>query len=82
MSVIGGQSMSVFVIAQSNCKVLEIPEKFLWKFNSSDLNFTKNLMMLFMKCRLGLNHLLYQHKEDSGLIKAEINHATDLYNNE
>ena len=84
MTVIGGQSTSAFVIAQSNCKVLEIPEKLLWEFVSSDINFAKNLMKLFMNRMLDLNRLLYQrqHEEDTSLIKAEIDHVTGLYNNE
>ncbi len=73
MSVIGGQATSAFVIAQSNCKVLEIPEKLLWEFVSSDLNFAKNLMKLFVKRMLDLNRLLYQrmHEEARSKIKAE-----------
>lgn len=84
MSVIGGQPTSAFVIAQSNCKVLEIPEKLLWEFVSSDLNFAKNLMKLFVKRMLDLNRLLYQrlHEEASSKIKAEKNNATGLYNKE
>jgi len=81
MSVIGGQPTSAFVIAQSNCKVLEIPEKLLWEFVSSDLNFAKNLMKLFVKRMLDLNRLLYQrlHEEASSKIKAEKDEATGLY---
>ena len=84
MSVIGGQPTSAFVIAQSNCKVLEIPEKLLWEFVSSDLNFAKNLMKLFVKRMLDLNRLLYQrlHEEASSKIKAEKDNATGLYNKE
>ncbi len=84
MSVIGGQPTSAFVIAQSNCKVLEIPEKLLWEFVSSDLNFAKNLMKLFVKRMLDLNRLLYQrlHDEASSKIKAEKDSATGLYNKE
>ncbi len=82
MSVIGGQPTSAFVIAQTNCKVLEIPEKLLWEFVSSDLNFAKNLMKLFVKRMLDLNRLLYQrlHEEVSSKIKAERDEATGLYN--
>jgi len=84
MSVIGGQPTSAFVIAQSNCKVLEIPEKLLWEFVSSDLNFAKNLMKLFVKRMLDLNRLLYQrmHEEARSKIKAEKDQATGLYNME
>ncbi|QMU61834.1 MAG: diguanylate cyclase [Gammaproteobacteria bacterium] len=84
MSVIGGQATSAFVIAQSNCKVLEIPEKLLWEFVSSDLNFAKNLMKLFVKRMLDLNRLLYQrmHEEARSKIKAEKDQATGLYNME
>jgi diguanylate cyclase (GGDEF)-like protein len=84
MSVIGGQPTSAFVIAQSNCKVLEIPEKLLWEFVSSDLNFAKNLMKIFVKHMLDLNRLLYQrmHEEASSKIKEEKDQATGLYNME
>ena len=82
MSVIGGQATSAFVIAQSNCKVLEIPEKLLWEFVSSDINFAKNLMKLFVKRMLDLNRLLYQrmHEEARNKIKAEKDQTTGLYN--
>ena len=82
MSVIGGQPTSAFVIAQSNCKVLEIPENLLWEFVSSDLNFAKNLMKLFVKRMLDLNRLLYQrlHEEARNKIKADKDQATGLYN--
>lgn len=82
MSVIGGQPTSAYVIAKSNCKVLEIPENLLWEFISSDLNFAKNLMKLFVKRMLDLNRLLYQklHEEASSKIKAEKDDATGLYN--
>ncbi len=82
MSVIGGQPTSAFVIAQSNCKVLEIPEKLLWEFVSSDLNFAKNLMKLFVKRMLDLNRLLYQriHEEARSKMKTEKDQATGLYN--
>ncbi|MGH1538206.1 MAG: diguanylate cyclase domain-containing protein [Gammaproteobacteria bacterium] len=84
MSVIGGQPTSAFVIAQSKCKVLEIPEKLLWEFVSNDLNFAKNLMKLFVKRMLDLNRLLYQrmHEEATSTIRAEKDQATDLYNKE
>ena len=82
MSVIGGQPTSAFVIAQSKCKVLEIPEALLWEFVSSDLNFAKNLMNLFVKRMLDLNRLLYQrlHEEARNKIKADKDQATGLYN--
>ena len=84
MSVIGGQPTSAFVIAQSNCKVLEIPENLLWEFVSSDLNFAKNLMKLFVKRMLDLNRMLYQrlHEEARNKIKAEKDQETGLYNKE
>ena len=73
MSVISGQPTSAFVIAQSKCKVLEIPEHLLWEFVSSDINFAKNLMNLFVKRMLDLNRMLYQrlHEEARTKIKAE-----------
>ena len=82
MSVIGGQPTSAFVVAQSKCKVLEIPENLLWEFVSSDINFAKNLMKLFVKRMLELNRMLYQrlHEEARSKIKAEIDQATGLYN--
>ena len=82
MSVIGGQPTSAFVIAQSKCKVLEIPEALLWEFVSSDLNFAKNLMKLFVRRMLDLNRLLYQrlHEEARNKIKADKDQATGLYN--
>jgi diguanylate cyclase (GGDEF)-like protein len=82
MSVIGGQPTSAFVVAQSNCKVLEIPEDLLWEFVSSDLNFAKNLMKLFVKRMLDLNRLLFQrqHEEAVNNIKAEKDQATGMYN--
>ena len=84
MSVIGGQPTSAFVIAQSKSKVLEIPENLLWKFVSSDLNFAKNLMKLFVKRMLDLNRILYQHlsEETKNKIKSEKDQSTGLYNNE
>ncbi len=82
MSVISGQPTSAFVIAQSKCKVLEIPEELLWEFVSSDVNFAKNLMNLFVKRMLDLNRMLYQrlHEEARSKIKAEKDQATGLYN--
>ena len=82
MSVIGGQATSAFVIAQSRCKVLEIPENLLWEFVSSDLNFAKNLMKLFVKRMLDLNRMLYQqlHEEARNKVKAEKDEVTGLYN--
>ena len=82
MSVIGGQPTSAFVIAQSKCKVLESPEALLWEFFSSDLNFAKNLMKLFVRRMLDLNRLLYQrlHEEARNKIKADKDQATGLYN--
>ncbi len=82
MSVIGEQDTSAFVIAQSKCKVLEIPENLLWEFVSSDLNFAKNLMKLFVKRMLDLNRILYQqqHEEAKNKIKVEKDEATGLYN--
>ena len=82
MSVISGEAASAFVIAQSKCKVLEIPENLLWEFVSSDLNFAKNLMKLFVKRMLDLNRMLYQrlHEEAKNKIKAEKDEATGLYN--
>lgn len=82
MSVIGGQATSAFVIAQSKCKVLEIPEALLWEFISSDLNFAKNLMKLFVQRMLDLNRLLYQrlHEEARNKVKVEKDQATGLYN--
>lgn len=82
MSVIGGQPTSAFVIAQTACKVLEIPEKLLWEFVSNDLNFAKNLMKLFVKRMLDLNRMLYQHmhEEASSEIKTEKDEASGLYN--
>jgi len=82
MSVIGGQSTSAFVVAQTKCKVLEIPENLLWEFVSSDINFAKNLMKLFVKRMLELNRMLYQrlHEEARSKIKADKDQATGLYN--
>ncbi|MEM7402070.1 MAG: diguanylate cyclase [Pseudomonadota bacterium] len=82
MSVIGEQDTSAFVIAQSKCKVLEIPENLLWEFVSRDLNFAKNLMKLFVKRMLDLNRILYQqqHEEAKNRIKVEKDDATGLYN--
>jgi diguanylate cyclase (GGDEF)-like protein len=82
MSVISGQPTSAFVIAKSKCKVLEIPEHLLWDFVSSDLNFAKNLLKLFVKRMLDLNRILYQrlHEEARNKIKAEKDQATGLYN--
>ena len=82
MSVIGGHPTSAFVIAQTKCKVLEIPEELLWEFVSSDLNFAKNLMRLFVKRMLDLNRMLYQrlHEEARNKIKAEKDEDTGLYN--
>ena len=84
MSVIGGQPTSAFVIAQSKCKVLEIPENLLWEFVSSDLSFAKNLMKLFVKRMLDLNRILYQHlhEETKNKIKSEKDQSTGLYNKE
>lgn len=82
MSVIGGQATSAFVIAQSKCKVLEIPEALLWEFISSDLNFAKNLMKLFVQRMLDLNRMLYQrlHEEARNKVKADKDQTTGLYN--
>ncbi len=84
MSVIGGQPTSAFVIAQSKCKVLEIPENLLWEFVSSDLNFAKNLMKLFVQRMLDLNRMLYQqlHEDTRSKIKAEKDQVTGLYKKE
>lgn len=84
MSVIGGQPTSAFVIAQSKCKVLEIPEDLLWEFVSTDVNFAKNIMKLFVKRMLDLNRMLYQrmHEEAKNKIKADKDQATGLYNKE
>ena len=84
MSVISGQPTSAFVIAQSKSKVLEIPENLLWEFVSSDLNFAKNLMKLFVKRMLDLNRILYQHlrEENKNKIKSDKDQSTGLYNKE
>lgn len=78
MSVISGQPTSAFVIAQSKSKVLEIPENLLWEFVSSDLNFAKNLMKLFVKRMLDLNRILYQHlrEENKNKIKSDKDQST------
>ena len=81
MSVIGGQPVSVFVKAQTDCKVLEIPENLLWEFVSTDINFAKNLMKLFVKRMLDLNRLVYQQlqEEERNNIKAEKDESTGMY---
>jgi len=49
---------------------------------SSDINFAKNLMKLFVKRMLELNRMLYQrlHEEARSKIKADKDQATGLYN--
>ena len=81
MSVIGEQPVSVFVKAQSDCKVLEIPEKLLWEFVSTDINFARNLMKLFVKRMLDLNRLVYQKLQDEerNNIKADRDEFTGMY---
>ncbi len=81
MSVIGGQPVSAFVKAQNDCKVLEIPEKLLWEFISTDINFARNLMKLFVKRMLDLNRLVYQQlrEEERNSIKADKDEFTGMY---
>ena len=81
MSVIGEQPVSAFVKAQTECKVLEIPEKLLWEFVSSDVNFARNLMKLFVKRMLDLNRLVYQrmHEEERSNLKADKDEFTGMY---
>lgn len=81
MSVIGEQPVSAFVKAQTECKVLEIPEKLLWEFVSSDVNFARNLMKLFVKRMLDLNRLVYQRmqEEERSNLKADKDEFTGMY---
>ena len=81
MSVIGEQPVSAFVKAQTKCKVLEIPEKLLWEFVSSDVNFARNLMKLFVKRMLDLNRLVYQRiqEEERSNLKADKDEFTGMY---
>lgn len=81
MSVIGEQPVSAFVKAQTECKVLEIPEKLLWEFVSSDVNFARNLMKLFVKRMLDLNRLVYQRMQDEerSNLKADKDEFTGMY---
>ncbi len=81
MSVIGEQPVSAFVRAQTECKVLEIPEKLLWEFVSSDVNFARNLMKLFVKRMLDLNRLVYERmqEEERNNLKADKDEFTGMY---
>ena len=81
MSVIGEQPTSAYVKAQTECKVLEIPEKLLWEFVSSDVNFARNLMKLFVKRMLDLNRLVYQalQEEERNNIRADKDEFTGMY---
>lgn len=81
MSAIGEQPISAFVKAQTECKILEIPEKLLWEFVSSDINFARNLMKLCIKRMLDLNQLVYQNlqEEKRNSIKADKDELTGLY---
>lgn len=81
MSVIGEQPVSAFVRAQTECKVLEIPEKLLWEFVSSDVNFARNLMKLFVKRMLDLNRLVYERmqEEERNNLRADKDEFTGMY---
>ena len=81
MSVIGEQPVSAYVKAQTECKVLEIPEELLWEFVSTDVNFARNLMKLFVRRMLDLNRLVYlrMQEEDRNNIKVGKDELTGMY---